>query len=502
MSQQQRNQNLPPRPSRTSRQQNWTSDNSVQPKLTGNTQPKNPSRNCDPTVPNQQPPTAGSGPSSSNQQPSAAPQHSQSIEVEMAANFKVEVDNQLTSILLANLSKAGGDRNKSLVEDVFRKEINVLKSKIKKGKTEVDNLSEMLKSLEEMEYYTHEKWNTCERILQMLNGEYTGRLDYMKDILSIIQKEDNKRNEHVNEGNHRESLFDKKREQLEQRLDKINSKIDFDIKTRDDMCAQISELNASEARIIPTIEDFRKSNKQLKEEIDKVQVKFEDDDSMASEITKNASEWVNEKRVAVGTLDFIQSEMKKDKKKVSGLLKKEQKANKNMCKEISSLVQECADLKEQMTDLQTSSKLRIATAETEFEQKRSSLYAELRKLSGDMKLLQLEADKKHSQYDEHKRTIEAVSSLRESVNSLEQKIGHLETVKWKLEHKISVIEEYLNDTNDWRNKRHSTSSSEAKRRRLSSSTSVDGHARRLPTSGSSFDLKEVCSEIASHKSTM
>lgn len=144
-----------------------------------------------------------------------------------------------------------------------------------------------------------------------------------------------------------------------------------------------------------------------------------------------------------------------------------------MCNEISSLVKECTDLEDQVADLQTSTKLRIETAETDFEQKRSSLYAELRKLSVDMKLLQFEADKKHSQYDEHKRTIEAISSLRESVNSLELKISHLEAEKWKLEHKISVIQEYINDTNDWRNKRNSTSRSEAKRRRLSTSNSVN-----------------------------
>ncbi|KAG4068608.1 hypothetical protein HA402_004949 [Bradysia odoriphaga] len=464
MSEQHRKQNLPPR---TSRSQNKKSDNSDRPKLMSNAQPQNPSINCAPTVPNQQPSTAGSGPSTSNKQPSTAPQHPPSVEVEM-----VEVENQLASTLLANLSKTGIERNKSLVEEIYRTEIHVLKSKIKKGKTQVNNLPEFLNTLEEMKNYTQEKLAMCEYFLEMVTGEYTDRLHNMNYMLNIIQEEEDKRKEYVNEGIHRERLFDKQREKLEQRLDQINSKIDFDIKTRDDMCAQISELNASESRIVPTIKEFRKSNEQLKEEISKFEVKFEDGDSLASELTKNASEWVNEKRTAVGTLNFVLSEMKKDKKKVSGLLKKEQRANKNMCNEINNLVKECADLEEQMTELQTSSKSRIETAETEFDQKRTSHSAEARKLSKDTKLLRIELDKMQSQYEEHKRTIEAISSLRESVDSLNLKIGHLETEKWKLEHKISVIEEYINVTNDWRNKRSSTSS-EAKRRRLSSSNSVN-----------------------------
>lgn len=161
-------------------------------------------------------------------------------------------------------------------------------------------------------------------------------------------------------------------------------------------------------------------------------------------------------------------------KKLIDSLKTEQAENEGICNEIDRVIEGNRVREEELDEEENSNQLINKTSETEYEQQRSSFCQDLEKTASDINLLQFEVDKKQLAYDELKKLLEEIPLLKENIRDREEKIDHLQKEKWKQEHKIAVMEEYINEAIHQQNENGFTVSAYSpKRQKLPSSHSVN-----------------------------
>ncbi len=147
--------------------------------------------------------------------------------------------------------------------------------------------------------------------------------------------------------------------------------------------------------------------------------------------------------------------------------------NQTLCEKINELQIKVDKQEQSVKRIQNANKnlLEDKTEESEFNEKRSMLDDSIKKTTDDTIALQAEMDKKQSQYNELMRIREEISKKKQLRSELQQKLTEKNDEKWKQSHRISILEEYIDETKSRQDRSSSLTTASSKRARLSAPVS-------------------------------